>query len=652
MAVYLLAAAVNYDATIFDSNDLSVIRGSSFAVLRFGDDLHNYLQAQLGATADIEPLYSGASELVLRFSSKRPAAPPTVKIEAPFGSKQKWRDTTLPGLVAQVNAGQTAESVAQEWVTANARQIRDADRAKKAIVRQINFLQAEQAADAAAASVPTIDETAVDTAVEAFFAAPTPAKLKYFTFAHACRTTAKEHRLADILAVLSSRLRTRQLQALTVALPPSVATLQSAEEAFCALTLWRHPAAPGEKDKDRPVSASARARRREGRDRKQDFYLDQIRRSAQAARDMTPADTGGAAMLEAAATALESRPFVFANDFEAMVDNPPEGLPPNVKGKLAVIFIDGNGFTKKRETCAELPGLDDAFTAYRRFCLALERNGGLILAGLLQWMLTQPDEFCHGTGDDRYLRFETLLFGGDDICFVVPAWGGFAFMGKLQEILAGLRAPVAGQYETPVTYKAGMVFADHKSPIRDLRRVAESLAYAAKATSGDRNIVQVMALEGLDRADLDPQRLRGELFGENVRKDPGAFGLEGSQWEKIRETVQAIRKKTGRSQLHKWYAKAEEKGILKLLGDDPKTDVLKTKEFIERTQDFIDKFDDRLGELDVDEGLCKVLAGEDPLLASGAARWPLLPLHHVLTLADYIEAMRLTDQPHAGGAGS
>lgn len=639
MPVYLLAAAVNFDATIFDTNDLSVIRGSSLSVLQFGTTLLQHLEHAFHDRAEIEPLYSGASELALRFPQKRPAAPPRVKLEAPVGPQGIWRHKTLPFLASELEAGRSAEEVAKAWVKQNGQRLGpdSIEATKRSIVRQLEFWRADRAARAQAAAIPPVDCAAVEAAVEAFFEAPRQATLQHFCFAHAIVDPVESDSLADVLAALHTRLRTRQLQQLTVSLPASVGRLQAAEQAFCPFTQGRQPATPGETEKGRPISASARVRRAEGRDQKQNFYQAQLKRSEDAADKIGNAVVSASDELSQAADWLAEQELTFATEFADIVDDqPPDdqslgdplaGLPPNVRGKLAVIFFDGNGFSAKRDRCANLADSRKAFESYRNFCLALERNGGLILARLLRWMAEKPAFVLHRAGA-RILRFETLLFGGDDICFVLPAWGAFAFMEKLQEVLSTLQAPVVGRDEV-LTYKAGMVLADHKSPVRDLRNVAEALARAAKQTSSDRNIIQVLALEGIDRADLDPQHLRCDIFGQACGEDGGAFGLEGKDWRTIRKWVEKITETVGRSQLHDWYAKAESHGILRLPGDDKKVIA------------FVKEFDARLGELQVPGELRGLLKGQEPLLANGAARWPLLPLYHVLTLADYIGALPL-----------
>jgi len=618
MALYVLASAVNFDATIFDGNELSVIRGSSARLLRAVEDLYAHFCSTFEARAVVERLSVGASELVIRLSAPSVAAPPP---KPPPGlTKTKWKEARK-ALVTEAAGGKPVDQAVDAWL--KTRQGRGAAAARDAVIAQVDGILRARAAQA---DVP--DEAAVCAAMRAFRALPAQRKLAHFVFLHACHRSGPDEWLCDIFAVLYSRLRARQLQKPTLALPDIVTPLPPASRAFCTYTLGRRPALPTNILRQ-PVSRSALSRRSNGRWQKQNFYMLQLRRSADAAARLQ--DDDAQRRLAESMHGLENDSVIFAHDFEAIVAGAPATLPPNVRNKLAVLFMDGNGFGARRAACTSVvrKGVYDnsaSHHAYRRFCLALERNGGLILAGLLDWMRGQPD-FGGTRRGERYLRFETLLFGGDDICVVMPAWGAFALLGELSNVLAGLRVPNAEGAAERVAFGIGVAIADRRSPIRDLRRVANELSSAAKETDRGKSIVHVMALEGLDRADLDPDRLRQELFGDAAENKSRAFGLALADIPEIAKVVVEIGRHVGRSQLHKWYRKAEDDGLLRMPGDHP--DV----------ENFLEKCKKRLGELGASDAAICALTGKSPLLAAGAERWPLLPLHHILTLADYIEAM-------------
>lgn len=647
MALYLLASAVNLAATIFDGNDLSVIRGSSARLLQASEDLFQHLHETFSGQAQVDRLAVGASELFVQLAATAPS--PALVAPAPM-SNTAWR-RARETLIHHVEEGTPLDQAVDGWLAATS--VLDRAGSRASIIEQVR----DELAARSARRRPAEQE--VDHAIRCFFALPSQQKLRHFTFLHAFHRPSGEERLYDILSALFSKLRTRQMQSLRLSPPEIVTRPAPASRAFCSLTLGRRPAEPEDQVHGKPASRSAIDRRTDGRRQKQKFYEAQLHRSARAAHNLS--DDGAQRRIEAVLQRLQSDNVGFARDFEAIVANPPDDtMPPNVRSKLAVLFMDGNDFGAFRASCANVVrgnAYDNnaSHAAYRDFCLALERNSGLILAGLLDWMMDEDDWFiARNDSGQKYLRFETLLFGGDDICFLLPAWGAFALMARLQEILRTLAAPIAGSRK-PLTYKAGMVIGDRNSPIRDLRHVAAELAGAAKKTASGRNVVQVAVLEGLDRAELDPAALREDLFGSVPAEIRGvcsldsAFGLEGRQWADICSCMAAIGSKVGRSQLHKWYALAENEGVLKSPEMKPRDVPEQWREFVSRRATFMQRFGDRLVDLPGGRPFRDVLTGADPLLAAGAADWPLLPLHHVLTLADYIEAMPFA-APAARGA--
>lgn len=623
--VWLQVAAVNFATTIYDTNDLSVIRGASFAVLQASDELLNELDRRLADRQLVEPLYSGASELVVRIASK-PAGPAPVKLVPPGGGKQQWRQKTLPNLVQRVAAGEELDAVA----AAAHGGFRNPNVSRTAIARQIEFVMARESS--AAASPAPLTDAELETHLRAALQAQAET-LRHFTFVHAIHRPAPKESLPNILAALTTRIRLAQLQSLTVALPDEVPSLADAASAFCSFTLGRQPVAPGKRVKGKPASASVQARQRMGRDDKTSFYREQVRRGLEAAKLLV---TDKAQSLAKAQRTLDLQSMPVAMDFGELVADPPPGLPPNVEGKLAVLFMDGNGFGRLRQRCAEIPDPQRSFQAFRRFCLTLEQNNAIILGDLVDWMLQAPG-FTQGADADRRLRFETLLWGGDDVSLVLPAWGVSPFLEQLDRVLRLLRLPVGDRSETP-SYKIGVVLAQHKSPIRDLRMAAERLAEAAKATSDTRSVVQLMALEGIDRAEFDPASVRGELFDDALGNDFGAFGIFLEEWPKVVRMFNAINDGIGRSQLHRWYRKAEKDGLLKLDRSAPGVAA------------FAAELEARLHALAVDAAVVDVLVGRDPVLAHGAERWPLLPLHHVLALADYVTAELVSKAAQARAA--
>ena len=119
----------------------------------------------------------------------------------------------------------------------------------------------------------------------------------------------------------------------------------------------------------------------------------------------------------------------FARSFDDITAKPPAGLAPSVRGKLAYVYLDGNGFSKIRDV--------SDFAAFAEMCDAITK---VMLTGLLNrfldesanpvWSLgrkiyTRTERYKWGQVDRQLMRLETLIFGGEDACLVMPAWLAF-----------------------------------------------------------------------------------------------------------------------------------------------------------------------------------------------------------------------------------
>ncbi|MGH8499011.1 MAG: hypothetical protein ACRERV_09430 [Methylococcales bacterium] len=95
------------------------------------------------------------------------------------------------------------------------------------------------------------------------------------------------------------------------------------------------------------------------------------------------------------------------------------------------------------------------------------------------------------------IRFETLLWGGDEMLFVLPAWLGFEFLQYFFEH-SSRWACVGGER---LTHSAGLVFCHAKSPIHRIRKLAQSLADSMKVVLGEhrkQNVWDYIVLESID----------------------------------------------------------------------------------------------------------------------------------------------------------
>lgn len=603
-AVYLRAAAVNFAATVDDTNDLSTVRGSSLTLLRAPQRLVEHLRTELSSRAAVTLVYEGASEVVVRLTPLVPPAPGPVPSEL-----------------------EAAKASAR-----SKKQKKDAD----------DKIRAWQQAHAAAALAPLAADAE---AISRAFLAKRQGALPFDLFSFTVVTEIAHPARKAPLKILESKTAIAQFTQATVPIPPEPpAGLRDSIETVCAL----NRVLPAEKDTAKGwLSASVQARRTSGRQQKQHFYEAELARLLALARPADPsadppadppADAETISLLTEAKDALNRAELGFASSFEDIVDDPPKGLPPNVAGKIAVVHLDGNGFGALRGEVHKRGGDE----VVGRLSADLQRKRGRLLARLLLWMLSpqmptmrivkkasdEPDE------PNERVRFETLLWGGDEMCFVLPAWHGWQFIGEIVDEIGTWR--VIDEPNRPLTYAIGMVFASAKTPIRDLRRAAADLSEAAKDRGADgkaanRQTVQVLPLEGIDFAELDVRALRKRFYPAAAAE---AFSLPGDRWQKLTEAIVASRARIGLSQLHRQYRAALDRKFLK--PSDPEKPIDPNA-----ISAFVSTMLGRLRERGADDPDIGLLTGD--LLRRGTADHPLIPLFQYIQLQDYVEPLRSGD---------
>ncbi len=269
---------------------------------------------------------------------------------------------------------------------------------------------------------------------------------------------------------LIAQNRFRQMQQPSLIVP----TMESSARIACELDSQR-PGVIQDRVGEADVwySQSTYVRRKFGRDQKRDFY------EQEAGVDWGHYKEG-------------DRPVVW--DFEELTGDASKG---NLHHKMALIYLDGNGFGQiQNEICtteASQKEFDRVIREYRR---------GLLLS-LINGIKHQPDWM---TPADRY-RIETLLWGGDEIIWVVPAWKGWDILSFFFE-----HTKEWNFNQRPLTHAAGLVFAGKSSPIYRVKALAEKLAGLAKEKSRDANFLAYQVLESFDYVDEDISRLLTTRF--------------------------------------------------------------------------------------------------------------------------------------------
>jgi len=155
----------------------------------------------------------------------------------------------------------------------------------------------------------------------------------------------------------------------------------------------------------------------------------------------------------------------FTDDLETLSNDPSQG---SLDGKIAFIYLDGNRFGTLRDRLCPEPDL------LSQFDKAVQDNfRNKVLKDILDHM---RNDSASVTPTPKKIRLETLLWGGDEIQWVVPAWKGWEI---LQMFYAFTPQPFQGQ---ELTHAAGLVFCHHSANILQIRNLAHDLAEEAKST--------------------------------------------------------------------------------------------------------------------------------------------------------------------------
>ncbi len=267
-------------------------------------------------------------------------------------------------------------------------------------------------------------------------------QLKHATFVVDVEAMKGESDFPRAKEMVKAKNRWRQMQA------PSLAIPKATGDGAC------------EENGIRPISADGKcasvlARKKFGQDQKQGLY--------------------------AKLTGLNDLP-AFARDFGTIASCKTRG---NLHNKLAVIYLDGNAFgglQKAADTPDKLQTFDQDLRDKRE---AFLKDVLREITGQRAWM------------NGEVLRFETLLWGGDEMMFVVPAWQGWALLERFFAFSKKWRYD-----EQALHHAAGLVFCHHNAPIARIRDLAHDLADHVKDLLGDKKKEQsglaYLTLESFD----------------------------------------------------------------------------------------------------------------------------------------------------------
>lgn len=518
---FLSVSAVWFSGTVLDTSDISTTRGGSLAMLFTPECLLAHLRNQFCADWTFEPIILGASNLVLKCTGPMDAQGDILMAARKFLSKVQDLTASFPveGLTRFGQGGH------KNFDLSNLR----------FAVSMVDDQFAENFSELRDGEVCAMSKT----------------KKKKF-----------EQNKIHALSILQARNAYQQYQMPSCVLPHKAPSKEGAYIAddICALDGIHYAS---EVDHTKNVSASVASRRKFGRDRKKDFYLNILKDADHALKgDLLERLT----QLEFSQSLadLELYDIDTENEDIGEASNQPiekSNLPVNLSGKIAVIHLDGNGFGKILNSRARMVDRQ-AFSSQMR---TLQAN---MLVELLNWYvpsssdthwskndLIAPPQKSAETGEvlPARLRIETLLWGGDEMVFAVPAWRAMEIVGVLEAALRKFEIKWSKGPNTKLTHAFGICFADTKTPIRLLARMAGELADTAKGEKQDNrgNFSFNIAVAGIDIADGDIISARSKAFG-GMDIDVQTFVADHRNqagWSEIFTRFMALRRDIGASQI-------------------------------------------------------------------------------------------------------
>lgn len=205
----------------------------------------------------------------------------------------------------------------------------------------------------------------------------------------------------------------------------------------------------------------------------------------------------------------------------------------NLNNKIAIIYADGNRFSQVRNQ-TDAAGrsqiqIDREFDAQLQKQRAHFRNNMIAsYSGDTERFSESSLVACDTNVDVRQLRLETLLWGGDDMLFVVPAWYGFDWLNSILEY-----DWTFGQQK--LTHAAGLVFCSVKTPIVRARGLAYDLCEHVKArqrASGSDPVsaYEYVTLESVDYPTVEHSHYLKKRYGNSLASIRPHYIKPGIKW--------------------------------------------------------------------------------------------------------------------------
>ena len=273
-------------------------------------------------------------------------------------------------------------------------------------------------------------------------------------------------------------------------------------------------------------------------------------------------------------------PDAFAYDLHQIAKAPENAEHlRRLNGKIAVLYADGNQFGAiqhgllrraaawgAEDTGRAADGRVAAHDMQRAIDVVLRCYRTDLLARIMVDAQQQPALWVNSIGTRKVIRFETLIWGGDEVLWVMPAWLGLRVADLFMRRTVGLahRGPAAvdmpddlddwdrlvwdaaprnGHFwhlaGTPMHHAVGLVFCSAKAAIGRITDAAMRLADLAKAADRGRSMMAIETLESFDHLGLDPAAARQQHCPRGMTADQ--LLIDGAHWPVVLACLTDIR---------------------------------------------------------------------------------------------------------------
>lgn len=228
----------------------------------------------------------------------------------------------------------------------------------------------------------------------------------------------------------------------------------------------------------------------------------------------------------------------YADELADLARRPDKALD----GKMAVLYADGNRFSKQIRALVEAS--DTPIETQKAIDKALQGWRRDLLETVVE-LIKQDDPTYPLT------RIETLLWGGDELIWVLPAWRGWEVAALFAEHIRSVPVEKDG-WSMDMSHGLGMVFCHYDAPINGIRTLAKNLADKVAKAERTSTRLAVMVLESFDAVGQDLEAHLTRTYG-TAGITPSAMCLTAPQrasWNDVPCAVAAMKKHLPRRRLH------------------------------------------------------------------------------------------------------